>query len=523
MARKSPSLAFEPTPAVDTSNEVFSPLTVNHVPSMNVQRNGVDRRSSKCLRFSPVTSPARRAQSLANTVPFLEPISSASQLPKNYSRIKNTTPHVVLNAYMEQSRSLLESQRLNFDRERDMFEKERKLWNAERAMLMDKIAELELNVNKNGYNQERRRFSNDASSVSAQSFRKDFGMRSSHSSIKSSQENSESDNAPPPVWQTPDMGAAVTRVFSNEEQQPQTRKIASISNGLPIIVESATEKPLSPRSIPVSGPVSAARWDSSLDGINLKSAALESSFVKVYSPKSPRSTSPPQPPSPGPRINHDQPVLHMSLDGLRSPFEANLVRNAGHTPMEFNNPDISTGQTASTVDSRRSPPAEAALALKREQDSSPPKADQDDSTLAPPARPPMPPSERSDSYFFSAFEQDLSEQDASSPTTANADVELRGPLAMNGKRKDGQDDHFLDLLDAKLLAESQAQTKPPPPPPLLLGGQSHNAENGHAERDNKAVKIEDEDELLDDGGPRLKLKKSMNFGSVFGSKRCGNI
>jgi hypothetical protein len=482
MAPKSPSMAFEPTPALDLEKENFSPLT-DH-PNAGTQRTILERRSSKEVHFSPPIEPARRAQSLATSVPFLEPVSSASPLPPQNIRIKNVPPEVDMNAYMEQSRGLLESQRLNFEREREIFEKERKLWNAERVILKARVADLEMTLNKT--NNGKRRFSNGASSASEQSFRNDLGQRPSFGSLRASRGSSET-NGSAPVWRTSDMGATVTRVFSNEEQQTQSKKPVPTSNGLPSIAENAAAAPVSPRSVPV--PV--AMLDSSLDGITLKSAGLESSFVRVQSPT---STSPPQPPSPGPQIHKDEKILRMSLDGLLSPTDANLVKNAGHTPMEFGKPAVS-GETASGAESRKSPEADAEATAPKHESRSGSK----------PNRPPMPPSERSDSYFSTAFEIDM-HVDASQ-RDAGGDVRLKGPLTMENKPGvDGEDSQFLSQLDARLLAESKRSREEP-----------HIDDQG---ANGGFSKLNDD---VDDGGPRLKLKKSMNFGSAFGSMKCGNI
>ena len=75
---------------------------------------------------------------------------------------------------------------------------------------------------------------------------------------------------------------------------------------------------------------------------------------------------------------------------------------------------------------------------------------------------------------------------------------------METSHEEGQDNQFLNQLDAMLRAESQRPRK----------------ESTVEQQDGGVVKIDDE---LDDGGPRLKLKKSMNFGSAFGSKNCGHV
>jgi hypothetical protein len=475
MGPKSPSMAFEPTPALEFNKENFSPLTENPNISTHVHRLG--RRPSKEVHFSPVLSPTRRAQSLATSVPLLEPISSASRLPRQNIRIKDTTPDLDMSTYMEQSRLLLDSQRLNFEREREVFEKERKLWNAERAMLKSRIADLELNRNKK--NTARRRFSNDAPSASVESFRNESDQLSVFNSFRTSRGSSEPHGAAP-VWETPDMGSKVTRVFSSEEKQPQLKRPASVSHSLPSIAENATERPVSPRSVPV--PV--AMLDSSLDGITLKSAGLESSFVKVISPP---STSPDQPPSPGPHLHKEEKLPRVNMHGLLSPNDPILLKNAGHTPMDFSGPVIS--EPASGAESRKSPECPVPPIKYESWRTSKPKA------------PAMPPSERSDSYFSSAIE---TETDDEAPHE-NGDMELKGPLTMDSNHEKGQDNQFLNQLDAKLLAEAQRPRQP-----------------SMAESDGKSGfgKLDDE---VDDGGPRLKLKKSMNFGSAFGSKNCGNI
>ena len=475
MGPKSPSLAFEPTPALAFDKENFSPLMEN--PNSSTLDSRLESRLSEKVHFSPVLSPTRRAQSLATSVPFLEPVSSASQLPQHTIRIKNALPEIDMNAYMEQSRSLLESQRLNFEKERDIFERERRLWNAERAMLKSRIANLEHNLSKTSTG--RRRSSNDASSVRMQSFRKDVSQKSMLNSLRTTRGASEPNGAYP-IWETPDMGERVTRVFSNDEKQPQSKKPASTSNGLPSIAEGGNEKPVSSRSIPV--PITVL--DSSLDGITLKSAGLESSFVKVSSPS---ATSPPNPPSPGLGIHKDEKSLRMKADGLISPADPTLVRNAGHTPMEFGKPTIS--EAPSGVESPRSPEREVPP---------PPQASISNSR---PSHPAMQPSERSDSYFLSAFETETDKE----TLQTDGDAELKGPLIMKSQHAEGQENLFLNQLDAKLLAEAQR--------PRQASIAESDGKNGYG-------KLDDE---IDDEGPRLVLKKSMNFGSAFGSMRCGKI
>lgn len=174
--------------------------------------------------------------------------------------------------------------------------------------------------------------------------------------------------------------------------------------------------------------------------------------------------------------------------------------------MEFSQPPRS-GDTASGISSRKSPEA-------------------DHSTLKPESggptlglsRPHIPPSERSDSYFSTAIPIDIDDEAISQK---DEDVELKRPLTMENKVEDEQDNQFLNQLDARLLAEAQrprAESKSEGAGGAgwarTDGGSGGNAGGGFGKG------LDDE---VDDGGPRLKLKKSMNFGSAFGSKKCGNI
>lgn len=485
-------MVFEPTPALDCNKENVTPLTENPNPSSHHSRS--ERGSSKEVHFSPVMTPARRSQSLATSVPLLEPISSASQLPRHSPRINNLALELDMNAYMEQSRSLVENQRLNFEREREVFEKERTLWNAERAMLKARIADLEFHWNQNNLE----RSSNDGVGGSAQSVRKHLPQLSSLSSTRASRGSSET-NGFAPVWETPDMGTAVTRVFSTEtnggspvwetpdmgatvtrvfsaEEQPQPKKVVSITTSLPSIAENATDQPVSPLSTRV--PVTVL--DSSLDGITLKSAGLESSFVRASVSS---TTSPPQPPSPGPQIHQEEKI---------SPTDLALVRDAGHTPKQSGKAATSD-ETASTAESRK--PAGSDEYITKH------KADSSDSG---PSRPPILPSERSDSYFSVASDTNITEEEQ---RQENGDVELTGPLAMESKHEEGQDNEFLTQLDALLRVESQRSRLDPT--------------IGHTKPVDDGVNDDNDDE--DDEGPKLKLKQSLNFGSVFGSKKCGHI
>lgn len=416
---------------------------------------------------------------------------------------------------MEQSRALLESQRLNFERERMIFENERKLWHAERAMLRSRISELE--GKSRSMKPARRRFSNE---TSASSFNSLSLRRSSQDQTtkRSTQMTSES-ASDPPVWDKPH--TPVTRVFPNEEHPSQGKKVAGNISSFPSGTKTANGRPLSPRSAPVS----VTMLDSSLDGITLKPGGLESSFVKVSSP---RTSSPSQASSPQPQIQLDGRTLKVNLDRLTSASSENLVKNAGHTPMEYGKP-ISSTDTPATSQSRSSPVIG-------------PEPTRDDSKTLLSSRinvsaPVKPPSERADSYFSSALAGSKVGKEASvsklldapgdEPVNrvdigdAGGDVELKGPLIMNSKPAvHGQPDRFLDELNARLRDEVERQ-----PSSDSQKNRETSVSNGHDEEPvyPDALKADTASNDVDDGGPRLKLKKSMNFGSAFGSNKVGRI
>lgn len=473
---KSPPLAFEPAPETilpDMNNkENLSPSNGIKKPFLT---NGLGHDQDHLLRevhFSPMGTPTRRAQSLATDVPLLEPIGSASQLPRQSARARHTTSIISLDAYVEQSRSLLESQRKHFEQERSFFDQERKLWDSERSLLKAQIADLELRLQR-------------ATGLpsSGRSQGQDTTTRGHFDSIRASVtfNRDSSNDAPSPsdhrIWEGPGGSGTVTRVFSNESYG--TRR----SEGyLPSIVESPSAlqrkddhtSPLTNKtehkqsiSIPIE------KIDSSLDGITIKSTGLPPSVVKTLVP----TISEPESPSKTPSSARSPKDMHLAL----SPFPENLIKDAGHTPMAKEEP--ASGNINTIVD-------------KISNESSPPLDPQNPYSPGPTLRPPT---ERSNSYF--PVPEEI-EEGAAEP---DEDVELKGPLCM---KPEGQDNAFLCALDQKLEAEA------------------HKAESSDAEnksdrglpKDIEKVKSSDPD---DDEGPTLRIKKSMNFGGAWGTTNLG--
>ena len=502
MARRSDSLSFEPTPAINADEEA-SNSTHNANGITSTAHPDTSNRKTKEVHFSPANPPPQRAQSVATTVPLLEPVSSASQLPRHNHYPKSVTSVIDMEAYIQQSRNILQTQRLNFDRERKVFEEERKvfdgerrLWNTERTILKAKILDLEAQVSKS--KGEKRRHSNDSTRSSLQSFQSDIGQLSSFTSVNGSRVPSTSNISPPPVWERPENVIPASRVFSepsNVVSNPFTEDHSKHTNGhLPSISENssfaALEKEISPSSLPperiTSIPISIDQIDKSLDGIIIKSTALAPSFVaQVMNPEvlTPQRSPPPdsKPANGG--------VLKVGMHGLLLPLDEKLKLHAGHTPMAISSAD-STCPTSGQSTEIPTPIQENPLA-----------------PVSTAHRPPPRPTERSASYF-SSIEDDSEEPKAHTQghEKENEDPELEGPLALSSNNEQGQSNAFLTTLDAKLMVEAKRYGKSPASAPSDESDQS--GPPGDAQ---------------DDEGPKLRMKKSTNFGSVFGSNRCGNL
>jgi hypothetical protein len=401
-----------------------------------------------------------------------------------------------MEAYIQQSRAVLQTQRLNFERERKLFEEERKLfegerklWNAERALLKAQILDLEAAVTKS--KGEKRKYSNNSVKSTSQSFRS-----SSFTSTGGSRLSSTS-NTSPPVWEGPEHLVPASRVFSEPTtlaNNPFSEdQIKHVNVHLPSISENGSfptlEKEISPSSVPperaMSIPIPIDKIDKSLDGITLKSTALVSSFVAKIT--TPDVLTPQRSPSPKSKPAGAE-VFRVGMDELLSPLGEKVKLHAGHTPMAFelasSTEPTSTQATEITTPVLEKPPAPVPTGR----------------------RPPPRPMEKSDSYFSSISEEDQGMKRNDNEEKENEDPELKGPLTLSSNNEDGQSNAFLNTLDAKLMMEAKRYVK--------------SSESTQCDDDNPQGT---QSCPLDEEGPRLRMKNSTNFGSAFGSNRCGNI
>lgn len=405
MPPKSPPLAFEPSPTVFDSNmKENGPFTSPPARQPSISSEPplqTDRRASKEVRFSPMTSPTGRSQSMSTNLPLLEQIPSASLMPRP-NRLPSVSGSTDITAYIDQSRGVMENQRLSFDRERASWNEERKLWDTERAMMQARIRELEFAINKSGIRQS----VTDSNYHHSQPFSPDHVTSGSISNGHDSRRSSSSGSRDHPIWEGSSSGTVATRVFSNEEMTKAEERLPSIAED-----ESSPSKALSPmtnqgqRKASVGIPIEMI--DSKLDGITIKSTALPPAFIaKVITPTSPSPVI-----SPSLRSNAPPPVK-LQILGEANLEDTNLTKHAGHTPM---GPRLAVQGIVDTQSGVDTPTQEN------------PYAPQPSVRI---------PSEKADTYF----------------PAPDDDPELKGPLGLVSKPEN--DNHFLQELDQRLLSEA---------------------------------------------------------------------
>lgn len=484
MAPRSPTHAFDPTPALETNKYNYSPL--NDPFRLASSRDSFQKFNKEVHFTEPTIIPPQGRHSIATTnVPLLPSVSSASQLPKQSFRITPPQSGIDINAYIENCRNLNEQLR-------QAHETERRTWEIERSALQARIADLEFKLKKS--RDPRRRSSNETSAAGAQAFRADFFAKHAKSVPTVIGPASESAIADPvPVWKGPEVTPPATRVFSNEEDLSH---LPSISEDEPF---PDLTKEISPTTVMLekveSVPVPIEQVDKTLDGITLKSAALTSSFeAKITSPQ---FGSPAHSPSPRPKQTSDG-GLHVEMNSLLSPMDEKLKRNAGHTPMLFD------GTLSSEMQSTENPT---------------PKLE-DPPAPAPTKRPPLRPSEDSDSYF--SFISQTKETEAAPDQTGVEETEavpeeqleteedppLKGPLMLDPKAKSLEANKFLESVDAKLMAAVQGQ---------------HDVSSEGRDSQSNGTQSKEAETTKDDDLPHLKIKQTKNFGSAWGGDMPGRI
>ena len=354
-----------------------------------------------------------------------------------------------------------------------VFDEERALWNTERAELHEKIGELEGSLH--------RYQAISCSQVSSPMNNSNSGSRSSSNfwSLVSKDGSSRTSATitGDEFWRGPKPDAQPTRTFSDPTlhlTKPGDR------DRMPSIAEDTTcgRKDSPDMQSGLQRPsVSYAEIDKNLDGINFRSSTLSPVPVKkVMTPQSPspRTSSPS-------RLSPGAMQLPSSKQAPLDPY----TRDAGHTPLArptyFNADSASSegdGATPTQPEMER-PPLEPHVSFVKL------------------------PSERSDSYFPVVEEEPWSEKDKSrdgGDKSPNEDPELKGPLGLDGSKSG--DEHFLHELDSKLQQAARSESF------------SRSDMDSPRNKDGKDFEQPERE-------PKLRIKRSMNFGSAFGTKTCG--
>ena len=431
----------------------------------------------------PAISPSRRTneglmsenESPQARVPRSQFVTSASPLPGSSIQM-STSPQAASARYVKQFQAFMEHQRQNFD-------EERALWNTERMELHEKIALLEGSL--------RQYQTKIPSQVSSP-------VKISHSALqnethfrvlanKERPKHTSATTAGDEVWRGPKPDVQPTRTFS--DPTTSLTKPGDPSR-LPSIAEDTTcgRKDSSDMQLGFHKPsVSGAEIDKNLDGINFKSSILSPiPTQKVMTPQSPspRTSSPPFF-SPG------------AIELPPSRFEARLdlyTKDAGHTPRARH-----TDLDGASSDDNGLTPTQAAT------DRPPIESHGSSAKL---------PSERSDSYFPEVEDEAQNEKENNVPQkdefedakdeSRDEDPELKGPLGLDNSK--GEDDPFLHELDSKLLQAARSEAFGPPRTGLDTEDPSTKDETAFEQPEHE---------------PKLRIKRSMNFGSAFGAKTCG--
>ncbi|MCJ1308009.1 hypothetical protein MMC25_001659 [Agyrium rufum] len=414
------------------------------------------------------------------TLPLQQRISSASEIPTS-SRQPPHSSHVASMQYVEQCQRILE-------RSREVHAEERALWQLERAELHARIGELELALRRM-----RSTTSSDESTTSASTHGQSDMARSAFGNYRLPQSSSRtSASTGDEYWRGAGgkVDAHPRRAFSDESSIHASgdHKMPSIAeNGRPMMESNRTREDSSHHAS-----VDGAAIDKNLDGIMFKPSAVPD--VVIRSLQNSASPSPLRSPSPSRSV-----PAPLDLSGSRrlAPEEL-LTKDAGNTPIATRRSHLR--------DSAASPTSSDIL--------TPTTAKPDLSVRAPrPSIAPRP-GEHSDTYFPPG---DLAVDDDVLEEYEDTDPALKGPLSLQDPN--GVDDRsFLSELNSKLEHVAKSRDISPArehlSPPVVESSK---------ENTKKSTGGDDAGEDFDEPEPevRLKIKRSMNFGSQFGSSSFG--
>ena len=381
------------------------------------------------------------------------------------------------------------------DHQRQVHNEERELWYLEKEELDARISRLEAMVH-----QYKERYGSIV--LSPRELSKQLPHATSERFSTKSKPRSKSAGTGDEFWRGPggQLDTQSTRTFS-EPSDTSTKinggRMPSIAEDENVQGQSGCNK--RPGSLPK--PIARITMDGNLDGITFKPTVL--------SPSVANNLMTPQSPSPLHSISPTRPPGLISLpylEGLSA--RAFYTEDAGHTPL-VRPSHISDDNTKISLSDSPTP-----ICSEQERPPIEPR---------PSMIPTRQPAERSDSYFPVVVptdsDQSLGQELGQHPDREqdeDIDPSLIAPLSLQNNASDAS---FLSELDSKLLQAARSEVFERS---LSLPDRSQADVEGcdKGKADNKAT-----DDSLGaeepEAEPKLRIKRSMNFGSQLGSSRCG--
>ncbi|KAI4146482.1 MAG: hypothetical protein LQ340_005910 [Diploschistes diacapsis] len=361
-----------------------------------------------------------------------------------------------------------------------LHDEERKIWERERGELQKRIQELEETVAA--------LLSRHSSSGNVTSPTAPAWASSSFGSYPPIPPPQPARSTGKEVWRGP--ASHPTRTFS-DVTETTTKPLGGVLASIPEHLErrksvgfTGTENEPNPRGSSMPAAIPGEYISPDYDGISLKPKLLPPEIIKIIA--SPESASPMHD-SPSPRTvssptkpaSEPRPKM-IDIAGTRLGSEALYTQDAGHTPLV---------QVTGADSAKSSIPSPSAQVQEIEAERPPLE----------PAPTRRLPNERSDSYFPSA--QD--DQRETVPEAPAEDPALTGPLSLSSSHNKPEDVSFLEKVNSQLDLQAKQVT---------AEGQSDAGQQQDPQRESA-----NSDHGDDEGGPRLRIKRSMNFGAPFGS------
>ena len=422
----------------------------------------------------------------SRSIPLQKPVSSASQLPNPQSKLRSAYRHLASSAYVEEYQEVVDSLRQAHTRDRN-------LWRTEREELHERILELE-------------------SELRLLRTRQDSGAKASADQLNSTNLGSLLAQPLPRKQSTESTGREFWRGLGGMSDAHPTRTFSETSSTsafsnvrLPSISEdldyprkesagfNGEIRPLSPLRRSQRLPsIPGDRLDAKFDGISFKPSGLPPSVVKSVLPSIDGSPSPMHSPSPltslstPPKPTAEPRPKLLNLPSSFLTADERRLEDAGHTPLARVIAETSSNTSSATT------PISKVFETERPLEPFPTQAIV------------RPPHERRDSYF-----PDINE-------ATDEDPILKEPLGLTNDKNGEEDTGFLSTLDSKLL-QAQRSTS------FDLESQASGDEASTLE------KVASPSEALSHNGtthtrndydetePKLRIKRSMNFGAPFGT------